>query len=287
MRYLFGFMWVLALGSVGCPDDESGGNDYAKCEDAGDTVCSSAVVNDIERCEPSEGWVFDESCSEQDLICAVVQAAGSLMAECVEGSGGTGGAAGTGGFWWHRWHGRKRLLRGGRHPRRAQPDGHAEHRSHGRQLRRVHDGHGGCRCGHQRGDCVAPQRKLGRPCWFWVRVDERKRKRRRHAPRRDHGTAGLSHSRGRAAGRPSESTGLHFVRPRGRQHVRQNQGREQRAGTRDPNVVSRGECDHRVSAAVACTESQSRWSRGVQPLRHHGPNARPAPTVGLQDRNYV
>ncbi len=97
MRYLFGFMWVLALGSVGCPDDESGGNDYAKCEDAGDTVCSSAVVNDIERCEPSEGWVFDESCSEQDLICAVVQEAGSLMAECVEGSGGTGGAAGTGG----------------------------------------------------------------------------------------------------------------------------------------------------------------------------------------------
>lgn len=99
MRYLFGFMWVLALGSVGCPGP--GDDDEPLCVDAGDTRCSLTVVNDIERCEPNDGWVFVESCSEQGLIC--VSGTGGTAgsgAECVEGSGGTGGtggAAGTGG----------------------------------------------------------------------------------------------------------------------------------------------------------------------------------------------
>jgi len=98
MRNLFGFMCVLALGSAGCPAGDDG---TAQCANAGDTRCSPNVVDDIERCEPSEGWLFEESCSEQDLICVSVSdgtgGAGLAEAECVEGAGGTGGSGGTAG----------------------------------------------------------------------------------------------------------------------------------------------------------------------------------------------
>ena len=102
MRNLFGLMCALALGFAGCPAGDDG---TSKCSDDGDTRCSPTVDDDIERCEPSEGWLFEESCSELGLICVSVPsgAAGDgsrLMAACVEGSGGlggAGGAAGTGG----------------------------------------------------------------------------------------------------------------------------------------------------------------------------------------------
>jgi hypothetical protein len=102
MRYLFALLCVFAMGFAGCRDD-GGSDDDSKCEAAGDTRCSPTVDDDIERCEPSEGWLFEESCSEQDLICVAVPAGaggygGSLTAECVEGgSGGTGGSGGSGG----------------------------------------------------------------------------------------------------------------------------------------------------------------------------------------------
>jgi hypothetical protein len=35
------------------------------------------VVDDIERCEPTEGWLFEESCSEQDLISVAVPVGGA------------------------------------------------------------------------------------------------------------------------------------------------------------------------------------------------------------------